>query len=100
MAEIREKLKYYEDAEEKGLIFCLPCKLGDISYWICDEDRYGNKKLTIRENEPITGITIKGDGVYISTNNYELGIVSRIGSRWALLTREDAERKIKEMEES
>jgi hypothetical protein len=29
MADLREKLKYYEDAEEQGLLLWLPCKVGD-----------------------------------------------------------------------
>ena len=29
MADLRERLKEYEDAEEQGLLFRLPCKVGD-----------------------------------------------------------------------
>lgn len=29
MADLREKLKFYEDAEEQGLFLRLPCKVGD-----------------------------------------------------------------------
>ena len=29
MADLREKLKYYEDADEQGLLLRLPCKVGD-----------------------------------------------------------------------
>ena len=32
MADLREKLKYYEDAEEQGLLLRLPCKVGDTVY--------------------------------------------------------------------
>lgn len=32
MADLRKKLKYYEDAEEKGLLRQLPCKVGDTVY--------------------------------------------------------------------
>ena len=32
MAELREKLKHYEDAEEQGLLLRLPCKVGDTLY--------------------------------------------------------------------
>lgn len=32
MADLREKLKYYEDAEEQGLLLKLPCKVGDTVY--------------------------------------------------------------------
>lgn len=94
-----EKLAEYEDAEEQGLLVRLPCKLGDVPYWISDEDDDGNKVLTIKKGKPITGISVRKDGVYVSTNDFELGALCKIGSRWALLTREDAERKLREMEE-
>lgn len=32
MADLREKLKYYEDAEEQGLLLRLQCKVGDTVY--------------------------------------------------------------------
>jgi hypothetical protein len=32
MADLREKLKYYEDAEERGLLLRLQCKVGDTVY--------------------------------------------------------------------
>ncbi len=32
MAELREKLKYYEDLEEQGRLLVLPCKVGDTVY--------------------------------------------------------------------
>lgn len=35
-AELRERLKKYEDAEEQGLHARLPCKLGDTVYWIME----------------------------------------------------------------
>lgn len=92
-----KKLYDYEQEEEQGLFIHLPCKLGYVPYWISDEDADGNKGLFVREDEPITGITIREDGVYISTSK-EVEVGSKIGSRWGLLTREDAERKLKEME--
>ena len=37
MAELREKLKYYEDLEEQGRLLVLPCKVGDTVYGILEE---------------------------------------------------------------
>lgn len=34
MADLRERLKYYEDLEEQGLMLKLPCKVGDTVYAI------------------------------------------------------------------
>ena len=37
MAELREKLKYYEDLEEQGRLLVLPCRVGDTVYEIIEE---------------------------------------------------------------
>lgn len=37
MAELREKLKYYEDLEEQGQLLILPCKVGNMVYEIIEE---------------------------------------------------------------
>ena len=37
MAELRERLKYYEDLEEQGRLLVLPCKAGDTVYEIIEE---------------------------------------------------------------
>ena len=37
MAELRERLKYYEDLEEQGRLLVLPCKVGDTVYEIIEE---------------------------------------------------------------
>lgn len=34
MADLREKLKRYEDAEEQGLLLRLPCKVGDTAWYV------------------------------------------------------------------
>lgn len=36
-ADLRERLKYYEDLEEDGKMLILPCKLGDTVYSYCSE---------------------------------------------------------------
>lgn len=92
-----KKLFEYENAEVQGFLKILPCRLGDIPYWISEEDDNGNERLTIVKDVPITGITIRADGLYISTEK-EVEVGSKIGSRYALLTKEDAEQKLKEME--
>ena len=37
MAELREKLKYYESLEEQGKLLVLPCRVGDTVYEILEE---------------------------------------------------------------
>jgi hypothetical protein len=102
MADLREKLKYYEDAEEQGLLLRLPCKMGDTLYRV-------NKGA----KEPV--IMMRVIQVYIkqihkdrtvmridAINDADMGescyLPCDIGER-IFLTREEAEAKLKEMEE-
>lgn len=95
-----DKLASYEDAEENNLLEILPCKLGDIPYWICNESIYckdNSKKaeLSIQEDSPITGIAVKEDGFYIEVD--DSGEFYKIGSKNALLTMDDAKHKLEEI---
>ena len=92
-----EKLAEYEDLEEQGLLLRLPCKLGDDFYWISDEEPEHGIKSDVKIFGKIKGIAVMEDGLYIIGED---GDMNKVGSRYALLTREDAERKLKEMEES
>lgn len=56
MADLRERLKYYEDLEldeyiEQGRLLKLPCSIGDKLYWIDTEDDEGNVCLCIKRYE-------------------------------------------------
>lgn len=102
MADLREKLKYYEDAEEQGLLLRLPCKVGDTLYRV-------NKGA----KEPV--IMMRVIQLYIkqihkdrtvmridAINDADMGescyLPCDIGER-IFLTREEAEAKLKEMGE-
>lgn len=101
MADLREKLKYYEDAEEQGLLLRLPCKVGDTLYRV-------NKGA----KEPV--IMMRVIQLYIkqiykdktvmridAINDADMGescyLPCDIGER-IFLTREEAEAKLAEME--
>ena len=75
---LAEKLKYYEDLEEQGRLLALPCKIGDRLYWIDDED------------EKVQAIGI--DEFFTAPDT--------IGSRYALLTLEDANKMLAEMKKN
>ena len=92
-----KKLYEYEQEEEKGFLAHLPCKLGDVTYYVSPKYIDGNKEFEIVKDSPVSSINIKEDGIYISSGTDM--IYEKIGSQWALLTREDAERKLKELEE-
>ena len=76
---IAEKLKYYEDLEEQGLLLRLPCKVG-------------TKVWTIM-------CGINGMHPTIFKRDFELSMVEYFGIS-VFLTREEAEQKLKEMEGS
>lgn len=92
--------KEYRELEEKGRLLKLPCKIGDCIWWISDEDEEGNKVFCPRKcEEPISLVGIDRDGDFVvSVGEQEKNPIDKLGSRWALLTKEEAEAKLKEME--
>ena len=98
--QVYEKLREYEELEEKGLLLKLPCKLGDDLYWINKEyDDDGCEVYEIVKYEDgITGILLTKNGFLVASDNNEPFATDKLGSRWALLSKEQAEQKLKEME--
>ncbi len=92
-----KKLYEYEQEDENGRLAHLPCRLGDDFYWITDEDPDTGAKREVMIGGKIEGITVIKDGFYITNKD---GFMDKIGTRYALLTKEDAEKKLKEMEDS
>lgn len=105
MADLRERLKYYEDLEldeyiEHGRLLKLPCSIGDKLYWIDTEDDEGNVCLCIKryeDYEPVVGFSKYKNGKLYVHIGYEDNPPLEIGSVYALLTIEDAERKLEEL---
>lgn len=83
-----EKLATYEDLEEQGLLVRLPCPIGTTVWDICGMD------IRIRENV-VSGLEYgKGDKWFLWANEDEyLGELNVL----VFLTREEAEKKLKEM---
>lgn len=75
MAELREKLKHYEDADEKGLLLKLPCPIGTTVY-------------ATYENKVTKGALIRQSSICF---------LDDFGKK-VFLTKEEAEQKLKEME--
>ena len=96
MADLREKLKYYEDADEQGLLLLLPCKIEDMVY--CIE----NKQVWCCTIEKISISKNNGTWIEISFPEEMPDLASmefypnEIG-KTVFLTREEAEAKLKEM---
>ena len=100
MTSVCEKLGKYEDLEEQGRLVKLPCKVGARLYWIDDEDDYGHKEMCIKqysESEKVTGFSLGEDGEVFVFIGYDGSEPIMIGERYALLTRELAEAKLKEL---
>lgn len=102
---ILTKLADYEDLEEQGRLLALPCKIGDRLYWIDDEDDDGNKGLCIKqynEDEKVQSIGIDKDGdIFVMIGIDEFTTVpATIGSQYALLTLEDANKMLAEMKKN
>lgn len=92
---VAEKLATYEDLEEQGLLVRLPCKVGDIMFRI-------NKGA----KNPVIELTVTQ--IDITTRSYNLEVIDRdcgelmcfkndIG-KTIFLTREDAEKKLEEIQ--
>lgn len=92
---VADKLGEYERSEEQGLLVRLPCKVGDIMFRI-------NKGA----KNPVIELTVTQ--IDITTRSYNLEVIDRecgelmcfksdIG-RTIFLTREEAEKKLEEME--
>lgn len=90
-----DRWEEYKTLEEQGKLLKLPCKMGDITYWISGQDEYGNKIPSIRKNNPVIGIAVQEDGFYILCDGDDE--YQKVGERWSLLTREDAEDTLKEL---
>lgn len=96
-AELRERLKAYEDAEEQGLLLRLPCKVGDTVYQVNSLRKcvssFRIKAITTTD----FGFWIEWqilDGIYINLNGFN---GEEIG-KTVFLTREEAEARLKELE--
>lgn len=101
ISDVCERLAEYEDLEEQGRLLRLPCKVGDTIY----EVSYENRKYIICEH-------IVNQFVYISYRKPRIEIYCEGENGFLLsditgqldddlfLNREEAEAKLKEMEES
>lgn len=92
---VLQKLKHYEDLEEQGLLLRTPCKLGDKFYRV----NWNNEV----EEYKVSCLTQKADGSFkIRVTRLRHGSVhdiipKEIGETY-FLTKEEAEAKLKELE--
>ena len=106
---IYRKLKAYEDAEEQGLLFRLPCGIGSDIYMIPSKINYKLNILSLHpENnkvyhQKVSLITFTENGWYMKCDKDREYAIERILSEkmyketW-FLSQEEAEAKLEEME--
>lgn len=101
MAELREKLKQYETAEEQGLLLKLPCKIGDTAYYV-HKDYLANadKWVKIIDEVEVDSFVINTKllvnvSLYINGDRFPKTLTPY---KRLFFTREGAEKKLKEME--
>lgn len=110
MADLREKLKRYEDAEEQGLLLRLPCGIGSDVYIIPSKVNYELNILSLHpENnkiyhQKVALITFTEKGWYMECDkDREYGtdriLPEKMYKETWFLSQEEAEAKLKEMEE-
>lgn len=98
MADLREKLKEYEDLEEQGRLIKLPCKVGDTLYSALGEKVLKSEVISVKyhceaENH---GVFIR-ERIIIDIDDFETEInFSDIG-KTVFLTKSEAEAKLKEL---
>lgn len=104
-----DKLAHYEDLEEQGLLLKLPCKVGDVVYFV--DRRYDREKRTfvsfvhngyvkaIKFSSRPTKVTIEYEDIDDNCGRCKGKDVhaSNIG-KTVFLTKEEAEAKLKELE--
>lgn len=98
---IYNRLREYEDAEEKGLLIRLPCKVGDKAYYVHREylenaDKWINKIDEVEVDSFVVNINL-----FVNVSLY-IG-VDRFGKtltpyKTLFFTREEAEKALAEME--
>lgn len=95
VTELLEELKSYKDLEEQGLLVRLPCKVGDIIFRI----NRGSKRPIIELTVTQINITRKSYNLDVIDGDYgELMCFKNDIGKTIFLTREDAEKKLEEIQ--
>lgn len=97
-AELRERLKEYEDAEERFELLHLPCKVGDTVYLmlngipaILDGDVL---RISLNRKDELVFCIGHQSGMYYTTDNFKITSFGKT----VFLTRKEAEQALRERE--
>ena len=97
MADIRDSLKEYEDAEEQGLLLRLPCKVGDTVWFVGNEfvNDYEVRRYIVDE----TGVDCIQVAKEIDGRDYWNSFSIDDFNKTVFQTKEEAEQALKQMGE-
>ena len=103
MADLRERLKEYEDAEEQGLLLHLPCKVGDTIYvngilGVGEAEEYKVIRVDYHSNLATKRSEFYIEALLVSDPRNSIGFYDKEIGKTVFLTKEEAEQKLKEME--
>lgn len=97
-----EKWDEYRNLEERGKLLKLPCKIGDTLWWI--QPGWEDGRLTEKVAQcpiPVKLIALDENGNFYVFHDeddyYSFDSWDKVGDKYALLTKEDAEAKLKEI---
>ena len=93
VAEWLKQLKVYKDAEEQGLLFQLPCKVGDTVYRLIPKTYRHIEPLNVRK------FVICENGLCFVTEKTNFHYSCEEFGEFIFLTKEEAEQALKQMGE-
>ena len=101
---ILTKLGQYEDLEEQGLFLKLPCKVGDIIYvngvlGVGESEEYKVIRVYYQSNTLMKRSEFCVEALLVSDPRNSIGFYDKEIGKTVFLTKEEAEAKLKEMEE-
>ena len=102
VAEYLQELLAYKSLEEQGRLLKLPCRIGDTLWWI--QPGWKDGCLTEKVVQcpiPVKLIALDENGNFYVFHDeddyYSFDSWDKVGDKYALLTKEDAEAKLKEI---
>lgn len=93
LADLRERLKEYEDLEEQGKLLKLPCAVGDTVYRIIPKTYRKIAELKIKE------FVVCENGLCFRTDKTDFSYSCDEFGEYIFLTKEEAEAALREMNE-
>lgn len=104
MADLREKLKEYEDLEEQGLLLKLPCKVGDILYvngilGVGEAEEYKVIRVDYHSNLATKAEAEEFyiEALLVNDPRNSIGFYDKEIGKTVFLTKAEAEEKLKEL---